>query len=240
MNLCMNSFVSPVRQVIYKWRSLKTTATLPRSGRPSKLSRRTLHHVLREVTNTPRMSSKDVQNSLKAAEVNVHRSTIRRALDKEGFNGRVARRKPLLSQKHHKMRLQFATTNLNQSATFWKNVLWTDETKIELFGRTSQRYVWRRKNEAFADKIIIPTVKHGGGSIMFWGCFAASGTGRLDFVEGRMNSEQYQQILAKNVRPSVQKLGPNRSWTFRQDKDPKHTSRGTHSWLQEQHYNVLA
>ena len=110
------------------------------------------------------------------------------------------------------MRLQFATTNLDQSATFWKNVLWTDETKIKLFGHTSQRYVWRRKNEAFADKNIILTVKHGGGSFKLWGCFAASGTGRLDFVEGRMNSEQYQQILAKNVSPSVhlglEGLGP--------------------------------
>ena len=160
------------------------------------------------------MSSKDVQNSLKAAEVNVHRSTIRRVLNKEGFNGHVARRMPLLSQKHCKMRLQFAMTNLDQSATFWKNVPWTDEMKIELFGHTSQCYVWCRKNEAFADKNIIPTVKHGGGSIMLWGCFATSDTGRFDFVEGRMNSEQYQGISAKNVSPSVQKLGLNRSWTF--------------------------
>ena len=106
-------------QVAVLW---KTTTTLPRSGRPSKLSRRTLSQLLREVANTPRMSSKDVQNSLKAAEVNVHRSTIRRVLNKEGFNGHVARRMPLLSQKHCKMRLQFAMTNLDQSATFWKNV----------------------------------------------------------------------------------------------------------------------
>ena len=50
------------------------------------------------------------------------------------------------------MRLQFATTNLDQSENLWKNDLWTDETKIELYGHTSKRYVWRRKNEAFTDK----------------------------------------------------------------------------------------
>ena len=65
---------------------------------------------------------------------------------------------------------------------------------------------------------------------MLWGCFAASGTGRLDFVEGRMNSEQYQQILAENVSPSVQKLGLNQSWTFQQDNDPN-THKPVHTFL---------
>ena len=56
-------------------------------------------------------------------------------------------------------------------------VLWSDETKIELFGYNDQRYVWKRQGEAFNPKNTIPTVKHGGGSIMLWACFAASGTG---------------------------------------------------------------
>ena len=42
---------------------------------------------------------------------------------------------------------------------------------------------------------------------MFWGCFAASGTGCLDCVHGIMKSEDYQIILERNVGPSVRKLG---------------------------------
>ncbi len=34
-----------------------------------------------------------------------------------------------------------------------------------------------KTNTAFHKKNIIPTVKHGGGSVMVWGCFAASGPG---------------------------------------------------------------
>ncbi|KAF7650254.1 hypothetical protein LDENG_00128610, partial [Lucifuga dentata] len=48
---------------------------------------------------------------------------------------------------------------------FWENILWTDETKVELFGS----YIWRKANTAFQKKNIIPTVKHGGGSVMVWG-----------------------------------------------------------------------
>ena len=57
-------------------------------------------------------------------------------------------------------------------------------------------------------KNTVPTVKHGGGSQMFLGCFAASGTGCLDCVHGIMKSEDYQRILERNVGPSVRKLSP--------------------------------
>ncbi len=41
----------------------------------------------------------------------------------------------------------------------WENVIWSDETKIELFGKNSTCRVWRRK---LHPKNTIPTVKHGG------------------------------------------------------------------------------
>lgn len=47
----------------------------------------------------------------------------------------------------------------------------------------------------------MPTVKHGGGSVMFWGYFVASGTECLESVQGTMKSEDYQGILERNVQP---------------------------------------
>ena len=49
----------------------------------------------------------------------------------------------------------------------------------------------------------IPTVKHGGGSIMQWGCFSAAGTGRLVRIEGKMNAAMYRDILDKNSLQSA-------------------------------------
>ena len=47
-------------------------------------------------------------------------------------------------------------------------ILWSDETKIELFGLNAKHHIWRKPGT-------IPTVKHGGGSMMLWGCFQWQG-----------------------------------------------------------------
>ena len=59
-------------------------------------------------------------------------------------------------------------------------ILRSDETEVELFGLNAKRYVWRKSGT-------IPTVKHGGGNIMVWGCLSAAGTGKLVRIEGKMN-----------------------------------------------------
>lgn len=71
------------------------------------------------------------------------------------------------------------------------NILQTDETKIELlffFHLNEKFFVWRKKNTAFQYKNLILSVKHGGGCIMVWTCFAASGQGRLAIIDGTINS----------------------------------------------------
>lgn len=42
------------------------------------------------------------------------------------------------------------------------------------FGHTFWLYICHKANIAFHNKNIMPTDKHGGGSEMVWGCFAAS------------------------------------------------------------------
>ncbi len=72
---------------------------------------------------------------------------------------------------------------------------------------------------------------------MFWSCFAASGTGCIDCVNGIMKSDDYQRILGHNVVASVRKLRLHqRSWVFQQDNDPKHTLKITPNWLQTKHH----
>uniref|UniRef100_A0A8C9YW01 Tc1-like transposase DDE domain-containing protein n=1 Tax=Sander lucioperca TaxID=283035 RepID=A0A8C9YW01_SANLU len=120
-------------------------------------------------------------------------------------------------------------------------VMWSDETKIELFGHNSTNRVWRKKNDEYHPKNTIPTVKHGGGSIiiMLWGCFSAAGTGRLVAIEGKMNAAKYRDILEENLIQSAQDLRLGRRFTFQQDNDPKHTAKITKEWLRNNSVTIL-
>ncbi|GFT54914.1 transposable element Tcb2 transposase [Trichonephila clavipes] len=79
------------------------------------------------------------------------------------------------------------------------------------------------------------TVKHVGGSIMVWGCMAATGVGTVVIIDGIMNHYSYLNILKNNLSQSASKLGLDESFPFQQDNDLKHTARVVREWLL---YNV--
>ncbi|GFV00458.1 DDE_3 domain-containing protein [Trichonephila clavipes] len=49
---------------------------------------------------------------------------------------------------------------------FWNEVIFSDESKFNIFGSDGRRMVWRKPNTSHHPKYTIPTVKHGGGSVM--------------------------------------------------------------------------
>ncbi len=59
-------------------------------------------------------------------------------------------------------------------------VLWSDESKVNLFDSDGIQQVWRRPLVKSTKKIV-PCL---GGSIMVSGCMITAGTGELRFIEG--------------------------------------------------------
>ncbi len=149
--------------------------------------------IMTMVRNQPRTTGEYLVNDLKAAGTIVTKKTIVNTLSREGLKSCSAHKIPLLKKAHVQAHLKFVNEHLNDSEENWVKVLWSDESKIELFGINSTRRVWRRRNVAYDPKSTIPTVKHEGGNIMLWGCFSAKGTGQLHSIKGMMDGAMYRQ-----------------------------------------------
>ncbi len=84
--------------------------------------------------------------------------------------------------------------------------------------------MWRKPGTAHHLSNTVPTVKHGGGSIML--CFFFQLQGQDDWLQSR---ERW-------MRPST---GISWTKTFQQDNDPKHTAKITKEWLHNNSVTVL-
>ena len=166
--------------------------------------------------------------------------TVRRALIRRGLHGRVRRKKPYLSPIHRRIRKHWAAHVAGWAPKQWRLCIMSDESKFNLFGSDGRQYCWRRPGEEFLDRNVKKVVKHGGGSIMVWGCITWNGTGRLCHVEGRLTAKKYCDILQEHLLGTLDdyKIG-QRSFIYIQDNDPKHTSKLASKWFRRQNTIVL-
>lgn len=89
---------------------------------------------------------------------------------------------------------------------WYSKVLFTDESKFEIFSGQRRQYVRRLVGERI--------VEHGGGSVIVWGWFAGDKVGGLVQVEGIVDKKLYHNILQWREK--------NRGFVFQQSNDPEH------------------
>ncbi len=135
-----------VGAIIRKWKKHKTTISRPQSGAPCKILAHGVRMIMRKVRDQPRTTREELVNDLKAVGTTVTKQNIGNTLRRNGLKSCSARKVPLLKKSHVQARLKFANQHLNDSEKAWENVLWSNETKIELFGINSSRCVWRKRN----------------------------------------------------------------------------------------------
>uniref|UniRef100_A0A3B3HBD5 Sleeping Beauty transposase HTH domain-containing protein n=1 Tax=Oryzias latipes TaxID=8090 RepID=A0A3B3HBD5_ORYLA len=154
-----------IAKVIEKFKKDGSATILQRPlGCPWKLTPRQERLLMRRFEENRHASSLQLVES--QTEVTVSHDNIRHAL------------KPLLKPMHKKKAcLEFAGAHAEKDEYYWYSVLWSTETKITVFGTNSFKSVWRRKDEDFRKKCLVPIVKRGGGRVMMWGCMSAAGVG---------------------------------------------------------------
>lgn len=234
--LCLSS------STVHKYSTgLKTTIPKDVGGRVSKLSTRDKTFCVRQVTKCGKSNASQVQKALKE-ELGVVASatTVRRALNEQGLVAMVKPSKPLLSPKNVKARLAWAKAHKDWTIDDWKRVIWSDETKINRFGSDGRHYTYKRLGERLQPKHVKQTVKHGGSSIMIWGCITYDGPGYVTKIDNTMDKVLYQKILEEDLALTMDWYDYNpRKVIFQHDNDPKHTAKTVVEYLNGQPYEVM-
>jgi hypothetical protein len=167
--------------------------------------------------------------------------TVRRELIKLGLPGRHHRAKFLMTKVHKRMQREWAEKHIDWTADDWREVVFSDESKFNLFGSDGIQWCRRGPGEEFNTQNVEHRVKHGGGSIMVWGCMTSRGWGRLHLVQGNMDRFQYVEILKESLLGTLedQNLKPWHIY-FQQDNDPKHVSGHTMKWFEQNCFETLS
>lgn len=224
---------STISSAINRLIKRKSLENMPRSGRPKMLSTREERKILQENRNNPHLSAPKINNILRTSyNTIVSDETVRRVLRDNDIHGRVARKKPYISPTNVLKRLTFANTYKMKDFDFWEKVIFSDESKYNIFGSDGRQMVWRKPCKALDLKNIKPTVKHGGASVMVWGCMSARGVGNLIFIDTTMTADVYLDILKQNLHSSATKMGfEGNQFMFQHDNDPKHTAWRVKMWI---------
>ncbi|GFX84040.1 transposable element Tc1 transposase [Trichonephila clavipes] len=82
----------------------------------------------------------------------VSAETVRNVIRHAGYSSRVARKKPFITLQNQKKRLEFAKTLQLKTYSFWKKVIFSDESKFNVFGSDGRRTVWRKPKHRFGSK----------------------------------------------------------------------------------------
>ncbi|GFX82105.1 transposable element Tc1 transposase [Trichonephila clavipes] len=196
--------VNCIQKILQKFKKTGMLANNEGRGRKKIMNSITERRVIHQVKIDPKISAPKIATSTSnTLGRSVSAETVQRVLRKAGYNGRVARKKALNC----------------------------DESKFNIFGSDGRRMVSRKPNTSHHPKHTIPTVKHGGGSVMVRGCMAMSGVGKLVFIDEIMHKMAYLNILQNNLKESADNLGLGSNFIFQQDNDPKHTAFVVEEWL---------
>src|SRR6478735_5449931 len=65
------------------------------------------------------------------------------------FMLRSKKKKPLLTEKHKKARLAWATKHQYWAVHDWRSVIFSVETKINIWGPDGCKYYWKKKTRSF-------------------------------------------------------------------------------------------
>lgn len=223
---------SDVSRIVKKFRETNSVHDRPKSGRP----RITTDVQDRFITLTARRNRTATAPAIRRDFQHAHNivicdQTIRNRLHVANLFTRRPLYVPKLTLEHKRNRLEWANEHLEWDENQWRNVLFSDETRIGLVSDSRRIRVWRNPNQQDRLEQALRRVPYQGGTIMFWGGIRANNKTHLIPINGNMNGQVYiDTILRPVVRLWKGAVGPE--FVFMDDNAPPHRTRQVQDFLE--------
>ncbi|KAG1295264.1 hypothetical protein G6F64_013341 [Rhizopus arrhizus] len=146
-------------------------------SRPMVVSAQAKRFIKIQVVQGQLKTARKVHDKLMELGYSISYKTAINVLKSMNFFSAIKVKKPLLTAKHMKRRLAWAKKYQNWTTDDWRRVVFSDETKVNIWGSDGCKYYWSRPGDPLKPHHIDVTVKHGGGSLMMWGCMTYEGPG---------------------------------------------------------------
>ena len=98
------------------------------------------------------------EDFISSTSTNISPTTLRRHLHKNNIYGRIAVKKPFINAANKMKRLNWAIPKKDWIDE-WNYIIWSDESRFEVFRGDGKRYVWRNSQEKYDPKCLVPTFK---------------------------------------------------------------------------------
>jgi transposase len=130
---------SAVYNIHYRYKQQQSAKSRPRSGRPHSLNERDKRHLFRLIEIDPFIQNSEL---LRRAGLSCCTATLTSFLKKEGIQHTKALRRPKLTPAVAEKRLQFARLHIRKPLSWWKRVIFSDETTVARGQGERQKWVF--------------------------------------------------------------------------------------------------
>ncbi len=130
----------------------------PKPGHPCKFTTHDTHVAVRTLASS---EAHDVANLQRLCFPNITAETIQKRLANCGLKAYIHHTKPYLSLAKKRACLEWAKAHKHWTINDWKTVIFSDESKFNLFGSDGCYYCWRKPGQEFDERYVQKVIKHG-------------------------------------------------------------------------------